>query len=135
MTRKSIYSVIILILFISIPLAGPTGVYAQDWHDLSADVDGDGLPNTVEENGWYNESGGPYVTDPLDSDSDDDGLSDGREKLYGTAPLDDHSPGAFVEYEADFQTKEYYPWQRFGNRYIALPYPYVPWGEDTVVIR
>jgi len=133
--RYFIHLFIILVFGMSAFLAWPSQVYAQEWQDLSADFDGDGLPNVTEQDGWYNAAGGPFYTDPLDADSDDDGLSDGREKLYDTHPFNDHSPGIYVEYEQGLQTKEYYPWQRFGDRYIALPYPHAPWGEDTVVAR
>jgi hypothetical protein len=75
-----------------------SAVKCKPGHAVSPDVDGDGLPNSVEETGWYNAAGGPFVTNYLDSDSDDDGLSDGQEKLYNTHPLYDHSPGIFVEY-------------------------------------
>jgi len=112
-------------------LTQPAQAYAQDWRDLSADVDGDGLPNAVEQNGWYNASGGPYQTDDMDNDSDDDGLTDGQEKLFDTDPFDDHSPGMYVEYQEDFQTKQYYPWQQYGDHYIALPSS----GKDAVVVR
>ncbi|GAB4534174.1 MAG: hypothetical protein Kow0063_17000 [Anaerolineae bacterium] len=123
-----------LSVFTFLPQSAPT--YAQqDWQDFSADVDGDGLPNMVEESGWHNATGGPYVTDYLDADSDDDGLTDGQEKLYDTDPLDDHSPGIYAEYEDEYQTKQYYPWKRFGTKYIVLPYPLVSWGYDAVVVR
>jgi len=135
MTHKLTYFVTAFILLTSMFLAWPGQVYAQDWRDLSADVDGDGLPNTVEETGWYNGAGGPFSTDPLDSDSDDDGLTDGQEKLYDANPLDDHSPGIYVEYQDSFQSKEYYPWLRYGNKYIALPYPWSKWGDNTVILR
>jgi len=136
MLVKRWYAYFLIFVFLgSTFLAWPSQVYAQEWEDLSVDFDGDGLPNVVEQDGWYNAQGGPFYTDPLDADSDDDGLSDGREKLYDTHPFNDHSPGIYVEYERDLQTKEYYPWQRFGDNYVALPYPLAPWGEDTVVVR
>ena len=131
--RRSVYLLVVLVLSVSQYLTLPA--YAQGWSDLSADMDGDGLCNEIEELGWYNASGGPYITNSLDADTDDDGLTDGKEKLYGTNPLSDHSPGIYVEYEENYQTKEYYSWQRFGNSYISLPYPLSPWGEDTVIVR
>ncbi len=132
MSKKgtSAYFTIVVLLF-TVLFAAPLPARAQDQGDLSADLDGDGLSNEVEESGWYNAAGGPYVTDPLDADSDDDGLNDGQEKLYDTNPLNDRSPGIYVEYQESFQTKEYFPWQRFGNKYIALP----TWGKDAVVVR
>jgi len=131
MIRRFLYFSLTLILLASAFLSKPVSGYAQDWSDFSADTDGDGLPSTVEENGWYNASGGPYITDPLDADSDGDGLTDGQEKLYDTHPLDDHGPGIYVEYREDLQTKEYFSWQSYGSRYIALPTP----GRDSVVVR
>jgi hypothetical protein len=102
------YLMLVVVMVTSTFLIQPAEVQAQgDWRDLSADVDGDGLPNQVEDNGWYNATGGPYSTDYLDTDSDDDGLSDGKEKLYDTNPLDDRSPGIFVDYQSDLQTSQY----------------------------
>ena len=72
------------------------------------DVDGDSLSNDLEIDGWYNLSGGPYRTDPYDRDSDDDGLTDGEEKLFDTNPLDLHSPGIAVKYEDSFETRQYF---------------------------
>jgi hypothetical protein len=127
-----LYLLAVLVLLASTLLNQPAQVHAQqDWRDLSADVDGDGLPNDIEDDGWYNAAGGPYVTDYLDADSDDDGLTDGQEKLYNTIPLDGHSPGIYVEYQDDLMTKEYFPWQRYGNRYIALP----TWEQEAAVVR
>ena len=72
------------------------------------DMDADGLENDLETAGWYNLSGGPFVTDPEDMDSDNDGLSDGEEKLFDTNPLDSHDPGIAVIYNNSFKTKEYF---------------------------
>ena len=83
-------------------------IFAQDWSDLSSDLDGDGLLDELETDGWYSEAGGRFFTDPQDADSDDDGLTDGEEKLYGTHPQDDESPGIYVRYEDAFYTKEYF---------------------------
>jgi PKD repeat protein len=83
--------------------------FAQDWTELSPDVDGDGLLNELESPpGWYNAAGGPFATDPLDADSDDDGLSDGEEKLFGADPLDDQDPGIYFRYRDEYKTKEYF---------------------------
>ena len=103
---------------------------AQDRRNFSADVDGDGLSNETELNGWCN-AAGCFTTDPLDADSDNDGLTDGEEKLFDANPLDSHSPGIYVEYTPDLQTKRFYPWQRFGNKYLALPTP----GQDAIIVR
>jgi len=125
-------------LFLAFVLLTPTFLapsvpaYAQDWGDFSADVDGDGLPNVIEQEGWYNDAGGPYYTNARDADTDGDGLTDGEEKLYGTDPSSGQSPGLYVKYEDHLQTREYFCWQRFGNNYIALPYPS---NRDAVVVR
>jgi len=66
------------------------------------------LANTLETGGWYSLAGGPFVTDPYDSDSDDDGLTDGEEKLFNTLPLDSHNPGLAVQYDDSFKTKQYF---------------------------
>ena len=99
---------IVALWVVSSFLMSVSPVYAQDWSDLSSDLDGDGLLNELETNGWYNQAGGRFFTDPQDADSDDDGLTDGEEKLFGTHPQDDESPGVYVRYEDDFYTKEYF---------------------------
>ena len=91
----------------------------------SADRDYDGLTDDVEQNGWEN-GAGFFFTDPLDPDSDDDGLTDGREKLFDTHPLEDTSPGIYVEYSDDLKTSKYFSWERHGNEFIAL---------DSAVVR
>jgi len=117
-----IYLLSVIALVASTFLTQPVQVHAQaDWRGFSADVDGDGLPNDVEDAGWHNAAGGPFVTDYMDADSDDDGLTDGKEKLYDTDPLNDRSPGIYVDYQNDLETREYFSWQRFGSRYVALP--------------
>jgi hypothetical protein len=127
-----VYVISVLGLVASTLLTQPAQVQAQeDWRSFSPDVDGDGLLNVVEDGGWTNAAGGPFVTDYLDADSDDDGLTDGQEKLYDTDPLDDRSPGVYVEYQNDLQTREYFPWRRHGSKYIALSSP----GHDSVVVR
>ncbi|MFQ5611446.1 MAG: hypothetical protein ACE5H9_04865, partial [Anaerolineae bacterium] len=90
------------------------------------DQDFDGLSDAIESGGWRNNAGGPYQTDPTDPDSDDDGLPDGQEQLYDTNPLDDTSPGIYVEYSDDLKTSKYFSWQRHGNNHIAT---------DTVIVR
>jgi hypothetical protein len=91
----------------------------------SFDRDHDGLADSVEQNGWEN-AAGLFTTDPLDPDSDNDGLSDGQEKLFDTNPQDDMSPGIYVEYADALQTSKYFPWQGHGNKFIAL---------DSAVVR
>jgi hypothetical protein len=102
---------------------------------LSLDRDYDGLTDDVETLGWRN-AAGSFTTDPLDPDSDNDGLNDGAEKLYDTDPLDDHSPGIYVEYEDRLKTRQYsakdphsrgpWGWQQYGDRLITF---------DAVVVR
>ncbi len=46
---------------------------------LSQDSDGDGLPDIVEKNGMRNQFGDIIYTDPLNADTDNDGISDGLE--------------------------------------------------------
>jgi len=111
----------------------------------SSDHDYDGLSDDVETSGWSN-AAGSFTTDPLDPDSDDDGLTDGAEKLYDTNPRDDHSPGIYVEYEDHLMTRQYsakdshseqpWGWQQVGDRLISLdPDPDDPEREASVVVR
>jgi hypothetical protein len=134
-TGYLLYPIVALFLLVSALFSQPAQVNAQDWQAYSKDVDGDGLSNTIEQSGWYNATGGPYVTNYLDMDSDDDGLTDGQEKLYETNPFDDRSPGIYIEHEEHFKTREYFPWQRYGSKYIALAAPFAPSGEQSAVVR
>jgi hypothetical protein len=115
-------SLLVLILWLIPALLTPSAPLAEaqgpDWSWLSPDLDGDGLPNDVETTGWCN-AVGCFQTDPLDADSDDDGLTDGQEKLFDSDPASDASPGIYVIYEDSFKTKEYYPWLQYGNKLIA----------------
>ena len=86
----------------------PFGVKADVWQTLVLDRDGDGIPDHIETDGWRNASGGPYKTNVLDPDSDSDGLTDGEEKLFDTQPLNAGSPGAHVEYQGSFKTRQYF---------------------------
>lgn len=137
MKRQLTSLIVILFLFVSMAYqAWP--VQAQAWQPLSPDVDGDGLLNDLETSGWYNEVGGPFVTDPLDADTDDDGLTDGEEKLYGTDPLDYTSPGIYSRYQDSYKTREYFRtasqdpsgvylrWKQGGDKYLMT---------DAVVLR
>ena len=101
---------------------------SQDWQSLSPDIDGDGLLNDQESNGWYSKQGGPFQTDPRDADSDDDGLTDGEEKLFDTDPLDDQSPGIYVRYQDTFYTKEYF---RTAEQNALEKHPYPSWEPDN----
>jgi len=47
-----------------------------------SDKDGDGISDTDEINGWTNECGETYTSDPNRWDSDNDGMSDGYEKNH-----------------------------------------------------
>jgi hypothetical protein len=84
-----------------------------------SDLDGDGLLNDTESGGWDN-GVGHFVTDPNDTDSDDDGLTDGQEKLFDTNPNDDTSPGISIVYDDNLRTKKYFCWSKHGTGYIAL---------------
>ena len=105
--KQRIFSILIIasLLFSLLALVSP--VKAADTFQ-SPDADSDGLPNGMETGGWYNLAGGPFVTDPEDSDSDNDGLTDGAEKLFDTNPLDTHEPGIAVRYDSSFNTKQYF---------------------------
>ncbi len=48
--------------------------FAQD-----IDTDGDGIPDWLEEAGWWDGFGNQHFTDPNSADSDGDGLTDGEE--------------------------------------------------------
>ncbi|NWG10083.1 MAG: transglutaminase domain-containing protein, partial [Nitrososphaerales archaeon] len=100
---------------------------------MSADIDGDGIPNDVETVGWCNAKG-CFTTDPLDPDSDDDGLTDGEEHLFDSIPVGPdgpRSPGIYVIYENDLKTKEYFPWQPYGHKLIARADSFVPTRPDV----
>jgi uncharacterized repeat protein (TIGR01451 family) len=129
MRRPVTFVLVIVLLFVSLSYRASPAL-AQDWRPLSTDVDGDGLPNDMETAGWYNGTGGPFVTDPLDADTDDDGLTDGEEKLFGTDPLDNTSPGIYTKYKNSYKTREYFRtdnedptgvylhWKQGGDRYL-----------------
>ena len=110
-----------------------TSVYVQATvQSASLDRDYDGLTDDVEENGWENRVG-LFITDPLDPDSDDDGLTDGQEKLFDTDPLDDTSPGIYVEYGDSLKTSKYFPWERHGSKFIAFESAVVRRGSTVYV--
>ncbi|MBE7472406.1 MAG: hypothetical protein HS114_25025 [Anaerolineales bacterium] len=122
------------------PLATP--VIQADGPILPPDSDLDGLADTVELQGWVNErvndqgGGVPYVTDPYDADSDDDGLTDGEEKLYNTNPLDTKNPGIYTVYEDRFETSEYsFAWTPVARSRLYRPYGHRMIGLNTLVIR
>jgi hypothetical protein len=133
-----ICSVLILTLWLipafltpQIPLARAEGA---DWSWLSPDLDGDGLPNDLEVTGWCNALG-CFQTDPLDADGDNDGLTDGEEKLFDSDPTSDGSPGIYVIYEDSFRTKEYYPWQQYGPKLIARGDDFDPPNPDSIDVQ
>ena len=139
MTKHARKSIVVLALWMLPVLLSPftptATAQASGWSFMSADLDADGLPNGVEGGSWCN-AAGCFQTDPLDPDSDDDGLTDGQEKLFETDPLDDQSPGVYVEYEDQLRTRQYYArdqhspaswgWQQHGDRFIST---------DAVVVR
>jgi hypothetical protein len=55
----------------------PRDVSSED--TMPVDKDGDGISNTAETSGLRMQSGKSYVTDPDNSDTDGDGLTDGEE--------------------------------------------------------
>ncbi len=126
MVKKAFVSVLILLSLIGSLWFLPSRVLAQDWSDLSADLDRDGLLDEMERAGWYNQAGGPFITSDLDPDSDDDGLTDGDEKLYDTDPLDADDPGIYVRYQDSYRVKQYFSvtdnaylsMKQAGNKYL-----------------
>lgn len=99
---------IIIILSLILSLSAPTPpAQANNFFSLP-DMDQDGMSTTMENAGWYNLAGGPYVTNPNDADTDHDGLTDSEEKMFDTDPTDLMSPGISVKYGSSFKTLEYY---------------------------
>lgn len=62
----------------------------------SADSDGDGLPNEVEESGWTTRDGSRYQTDPNKADTDGDALTDSDEA--GSRVTNSESENAYAGY-------------------------------------
>jgi len=106
MKRLGLLCITMLVIILSLVVPA-TPVLADGPFD-TPDTDGDGLPDALEDAGWYSLTGGPFVTDPSDADSDDDGLSDAEEKLFDTDPNDHLDPGLYVRYQDDFQTRQYF---------------------------
>ncbi|GEM_PF-5865305 len=121
-----------LILILTVQAVRPLTVSANGtiWYD----TDGDGISDQIETEGWYNDNGVRYPTLPNNPDSDNDGLTDGEEQLYGTDPLNKNSPGLYVKYENRFQTRKYFSDVQFdddatgylrgrksGNRFLSMP--------------
>lgn len=120
--KKQLIHLIILITWVGSTLFTPfiPVVEAQLSNQLylSPDLDGDGLSNVVEENGWCNAIG-CFQTNPSNPDTDNDGLTDGEENLYVSDPTSSASPGIYILYDDNLKTQEYYPWQPYGNQLIA----------------
>ncbi|MCL4299809.1 MAG: hypothetical protein KJ077_29005 [Anaerolineae bacterium] len=122
-----------LLTTVLLPLAPPAQATEPVWVFMSADTDGDGLPNGVETASWCNLKG-CFITDPLDPDSDDDGLTDGEEHLFDSVPTGadgPRSPGLYVIYENSLKTKEYFPWQPYGHKFIARADSFIPTRPDV----
>ncbi len=126
-----------------IPLFSASILLAQTSEPvLPPDSDADGLADTVEIGGWVNErvndqgGGTPYFTDPYDTDSDDDGLTDGEEMLFNTNPNDGKSPGLYTIYEDRFETGEYvFAWTPVKRSGVFRPQGHKMIGTETLVLR
>jgi hypothetical protein len=107
--KRPLFAVIV-ILGILFSLSGPNHLVQASVPTpvSSLDNDQDGFSNSMEINGWYNQSGGPYHTNPTLADTDLDGLPDSQEKLFNTNPVDPQTPGITVTYDNSFKTFEYY---------------------------
>jgi hypothetical protein len=138
MKRNRILSLFVLILCLILAFLMPPAPLARaqepNWSWLSPDLDSDGLPNDVEITSWCNVVG-CFQTDPADADSDNDGLTDGQEKLFDSDPTSDASPGIYVIYDDSFKTGEYYPWQQYGHKLIARGDDFNPPNPDIVDIK
>jgi hypothetical protein len=125
MKKKAMLNLLTFVVLIVALL--PVRSASADLMFPSLDSDGDGLSNQIEGSGWQSLAGGPYITDPYDADSDDDGLTDAEEKLFNMDPNDDRIPGIYVKYEDHFQTRQYFsatdpdylPIVRSGGRYLV----------------
>ena len=105
--KQRVFSILVIASLLLSLLALVSPAKASETFPLP-DADRDGLPNDLETGGWYNMAGGPFVTYPGDIDSDNDGLTDGEEKLFDTNPLDTHNPGIAVRYDSSFNTFQYF---------------------------
>ena len=68
------------------------------------------------------------------ADSDFDGLTDGEEHLFETDPLNDKSPGIYALYRDEYQTKKFYPWRQYGNKFIVHS-SISPGNERDIIVR
>ena len=116
------------------PWGSPARAQSVDYTWLSPDVDGDGLPNATETNGWCN-SLGCFRTAVQESDTDGDGLTDGEEHLFQSDPTSSSSPGLYVVYDDSFKTRQYYPWQQYGHKLIARADAFDPPDPDAVDVE
>ncbi|MBE7552576.1 MAG: hypothetical protein HS126_16015 [Anaerolineales bacterium] len=124
------------------PLSAAIPLAKADGAALPPDSDLDGLPDAVETGGWVNErandqgGGVPYQTDPYDTDSDDDGLTDGEEMLFNTNPNSNKDPGLSIVYEDSFQTGEYsFAWTPVRRSGLFRPHGNKMITDETAVIR
>ncbi len=127
MRYRKLFSLIFALVITSALVFGQaSAAFAQDWQMLAVDLDRDGLLNDQETAGWFNRVGGPFFTDPFDPDTDNDGLTDGEEKLFDSHPLSSSSPGIYVRYDDSYLTKEYFsatdsrylPVKQSGDQYL-----------------
>lgn len=122
--------------------------------DEFIDGDGDDLPDVIETDTgvWVNE--GDTGSDPTDTDSDDDGVSDGEEWMADTDPNNDqaflqftaiysHAPGGctvrwmggtnavqYLEIARDFTTTNNPNWQIYSTRTPPTASP----GSDAMIL-
>jgi hypothetical protein len=132
-------TVMVVLMAVPMPVHGAVPVSAYTYVSmLPPDTDRDGLADEVETGGWVNERAGgvPYLTDPYDPDSDDDGLTDGEEMLFNTHPNDKRDPGLYTIYEDRFETGEYiFAWTPELRSGEFRPHGHKMIGTETIVIR
>ena len=63
------------------------------WLAQDIDTDTDGIPDWLEEAGWWDGFGNQHFTDPNSADSDGDGLTDSYELDNGTDPTNPDTDG------------------------------------------
>ncbi len=88
--------------------------YLVQKYALSSDIDGDGLSN-LEEDANGNSIVDIDETDPLNADTDGDGVVDGLEELFGLNPLvpdaqrrPDADSNGLIEWKVEFEVSEGY---------------------------
>ena len=103
------------------PSQPPTPGGGDSHGAVGADTDGDGLPDSVEDDGNVYVDPTQTGTDPNDPDSDDDGFSDMLEVLQGTDPNDGGDNSPFTPVWVDFGATgpelgtELYPTKTIGD--------------------